>query len=133
MTSVILKLLEDKGCRRAYCGANKEIGGLLEIPRLNLACAIGYEGAVKTLLEEANVDTNAKDARYGQTSLSWAVVMGREAVIRQLLDEERVDRNCSDSYGRTPLSLAIADNATGIVRLLLEGGVMVNSIYKEVS
>ena len=63
---------------------------------------------------------STQDTRYGQTSLSWDVAMGHDTVIKQLLDEERVDRNCSDIYGRTPLSLAIRDEETGILRLLLD-------------
>ena len=59
-TSAILKLLEDKGHRRAYCWANREIRRLFKIPSLNLACAIGYEGAVKALLKEADVNVNAR-------------------------------------------------------------------------
>ena len=132
-TSAILKLLEDEGHRRAYCEAKREIGAPLEVPRLNMACAIGYEDVVRTLLKEpgGSLDVNAKDPTEGLTPLAWAVRMGHEAVVKQLLDEETVDRNCKDSEGRTPLSLAIWDRQMGIVRQLLERGVEVNFIYNE--
>ena len=132
-TSAILELLKDEGHRRAYCGANPEIGELPDIPRLNLACAIGYQGAVKTLLEAADVDFNATDTKHSLTPLSWAVRMRHEAVVRQLLGEDKVDRDCRDSNGRTPLSIAIANEDPEILGLLLERGVMVNFTYKEVS
>ena len=132
-TSAILELLQNEGHRRAYCGANTKIGDLLDIPRLNLACAIGYQGAVKTLLEAADVDFNAKDTKHSLTPLSWAVRMGHEAVVKQLLGEDKVDQDCRDSNGRTPLSLAIANENPGIVLLLLDRGIMVNFTYKEVS
>ena len=132
-TSAILELLKDEGHRRAYCGANTEIGELPDIPRLNLACAIGYQGAVKTLLESADVDFNTKDTKHSLTPLSWAVRMRHEAVVRQLLEEDKVDRDCRDSNGRTPLSIAIANKNLAILGLLLERGVMVNFTYKEVS
>ena len=134
-TSAVLKLLEDKGHRRAYCKMKRGIGRALEIPRLNLACAIGYEDAVRTLLEEADVDVNAKDANGGLTSLSWAVKMGHEAVVKCLLDDGRADQNCKDNNGSTPLSLIIeaGDNNGKILTLLLEKGVEVNFIYRAVS
>ena len=53
---------------------------------MNLACAIGYEDAVRTLLGEAGVNVNAKDTICGSTSLIWAARMGHEAVIKRLLD-----------------------------------------------
>ena len=106
-TSAIMRLLEDKGYSRAYCKAKYEIWRPLEIPRLNLSCAIGYEDAVRRLLEESDVDVNAEDPTNGLASLSWSVVMGHEAVVKRLLDEEKLDRNYKDSGGRTPLSQAI--------------------------
>ena len=127
-----MKLLEDRGHRRAYCKAKDGIGRPLEIPRLNLACAIGYEDAVRTLLYEGDVDVNAEDTTDGLTSLSWAVIMGHEVVVKRLLGEDRVDLNCKDSNGVTPLSLAIRREETGIVRLLVGGGVEVNFTYEEV-
>ena len=133
ITSSVLKLLEDKGHRRAYCEAKKEIATPLDIPRLSVACEIGYEEAVRALLKESKdaLDVNAKDAAKGLTPLSWAARMGHEAVVKQLLDDDRVDRNCKDSEGRTPLSWAIREHKTGIVRLLLEKGVEVNFVYRE--
>ena len=131
-TSAILKLLYDRGHRRAYCIINWKIRENLKIQRLSLACAIGYEDAVKALLEEADVDVNARDTPYGLTPLMWAARMGHEAVVKQLLNEGRTDRNCKDSSGRTPLSLVIGGHSK-ILALLLEKGVEVNFTYNAVS
>ena len=125
-TSAVMKLLEKKGHRRVYCRARRRIGVPLDIPRLNLACAIGYEDAVRTLLGEGDVNVNADDSTIGLTSLSWAVLMGHEAVVNRLLGEDEVDLSCN---GNMPLSLAIEQKRTGIVRLLLEKGVEVNVTY----
>ena len=124
-TSSVLKLLEDKGYRRAYCKAKKGIGKQLEIPRLNLACAIGYDDAVRALLDEAEVDANAKDTTYGLTPLMWAARMGNEAVVKRLLENRNVDVNAKDTGdGLTPLSWAVKKRHEAVVkRLLDEGGV----------
>ena len=132
-TSAVMTLLDNEGHRRTYYRA---LGGASlhrEIPRLNLACAIGYEDAVRTLLEEEDVDVNAKDTTYGQTPLLLAARIGHEAVVKRLLGEDRLNRDCKDNDGRTPLSVAIRNKREGIVRLLLEKGVKVNFTYMEVS
>ena len=125
-TRAVMKLLEDEGQRRAYCEANNVIGRQLDLPPLGLACVIGYEDAVRTLLEEGDVDVNAKDSSTGLTSLSLAVLMGHEPVVKRLLGDDRVDRNCEDNFGGRPLWLAVGYQNTGIVRLLLESGIELN-------
>ena len=128
-TSAVMKLLEGQGHRRIYCGINSDIGGPQDIPRLNLACAIGYEEAVRSLLEEGEVDINAKGPSDGLTSLPWAVVMGHEAVVKLLLREDKLDWSCN---GTALLLMAIENRRTGVVRLLIEKGVEVNFAYDEV-
>ena len=119
-TGAILKLLEDKGHRRAYCEANKAIGKQLEISRLNLACAIGYGDAVRTLLEEADVDANVKDTTLGITPLIWAARMGHEAVVKQLLNNCNVDVNAKDTkFGLTALMWAARMGHDAVVKQLL--------------
>ena len=125
-TRAVMKLLEHESHRRTYCEANHRMAESLDMPRLNLACAIGYEDAVRTLLEEGEVDVNAKDSATGLTPLSWAVLMGYEEVVKRLLGEAKLDRS-------VPLSLAIGKGETEIVRLLVEKGVEVNFTYDEVS
>ena len=132
-TSAVIKLLEDKGQRRAYCKANNEILRQLDIPPLNLACVIGYEDAVRTLLEEGDVDINAKDSSTGLTSLSLAVLMEHEPVVKRLLGDDRIDRDCKDGSGGRPLWLAICCQNTEIVRLLVENGIELNVTYRMVS
>ena len=122
-TSAVMKLLEGQGHRRVYCRINSDIGGPHDIPRLNLACAIGYEEAVRSLLEEGEVDINAKGPSDGLTSLSWAVVMGHEAVVKRLFREGKLDWSCN---GTALLLMAIREGRTGVVRLLIEKGVEVN-------
>ena len=122
-TNAILKLLEDKGHRRAYCKAKTEIGKQLEIPRLNLACAIGYGNVVRNLLREADVDVNARDTTCGLTPLIWAARMGHEAVVKQLLDNCDVDVNAKDiEGGLTSLSWAVRMRHEAVVIHLLDGG-----------
>ena len=132
-TEAVMKLLEDKGQRRAYCKANYEIGRQLDIPPLNLACVIGYEDAVRTLLEEGNVDVNAKDFSTGLTSLSLAVLMEHEPVVKRLLGDDRVDRDSKDNSGCKPLWLAICSQNTEIIRLLLENSIELNVTVDMVS
>ena len=132
-TGAVLKLLEGKGHRLFYCRANHKLRRLTEISRLNLACAIGYEDAVRTLLKDGGVDVNAEDTTYLLTSLSWALVMGHEAVAKRLVGEDRVDRNYKDIMGRRPLTLAIWQKNKENVQLLLEKGVEVNYTFIMVS
>ena len=128
-TSAVMKLLGDQGHRRAYCAVNKTIQMQLDIPRLNLACVIGYEDAVRTILEEGDVDVNAKDSTIGLTPLSWAVLMGHEPVIRRLLGDGRIDRDWKDSTGSTALWLAIRSKNTEILGLFLENGIELNFTF----
>ena len=128
-TSAVMKLLEGQEHRRVYCKMNIKIGKPYGIPRLNLACAIGYEDAVGKLLEEGEVDINGKGPRDGLTSLSWAVIMGHEEVVKRLFAESKLDWNCN---GRTPLLLAVEWRRTGMIRLLLEKGIEANFTFDEV-
>ena len=122
-TSAILKILEDKEHRHAYCNINGGFLRRLEIPRLNLACAIGYEDAVRTLLKEDGVDVNARDTEYGRTPLIWAAGMGHEAVVMQLLDNRDVKVNAKDTNtSLTPLSWAVLRRNEAVVRHLLSEG-----------
>ena len=132
-TNAVMKLLEDEGHMCAYCNANDEFAKPLEIPCLHLACTIGYEDAVRTLLNDSGMDVNADDPTYRQRPLSWAVLMGHEAVVKQLLDGDGVDPDCEGKEGKRPLALAIRLKRTGIVRLLLQKGVEVNFTFREVS
>ena len=127
-TRAIMKLLEDKRHRTEYCRSTDRIGIALNIPRLNLACAIGYEDAVRALLEERDVDADAKDSAIGLTPILWAILMGNEAVVERLLSEDKV--SCDK---KMPLLVAIRRRETGIARLLLEKGVEVNFTYAGVS
>ena len=96
---------------------------VLEIPHLTLACAIGYEDAVKALLEEADVDVNARDTPYGLTPLMWAARMGHEAVVKQLLDNLDVDVNAKDTKDSlTSLSWAVKTRHEAVVKQLLGEG-----------
>ena len=128
-TSAVMKLLESQGHRHVYYKINSDIKWQCDIPRLNSACAIGYEDAVRALLSEGEVEINAKDPPAGLASLLWAVLMGHEEVVRRLLGE-KLGWSCN---GTAPLSIAIGRQRTGILRLLLEMGVEANSAYNEVS
>ena len=85
-----------------------------------MACAIGYEDAVRALLEVAHADVNAKDTTYDQTPLMWAARMGHEAVVKQLLHNCDVDVNGKDTkYGLTSLSWAVVRKHKAAVKHLL--------------
>ena len=129
-TSAVLKMLEDKGHRRVYCKTNREIKRELEIPRLNLACAIGYEDAVRILFKEDGVDANARDNLYGRTPLIWAAGMGHEAVVKQLLDNRDVDANAKDNSSLTSLLYAVVLGNEAVVRHLLNES-RVDQNYKD--
>ena len=96
---------------------------------------MGHEAVVKQLLENRDVDVNAKDTKTSLTSLSWAVVSRNEAVARHLLNEVKVDQNYKDRKGRAPLSfeIQVGDENKRILPLLLEKGVEVNFSYDVVS
>ena len=131
-TSAVLKLLDSREHRRTYCRINRKIQKDFNIQRLGLACAIGYEGAVRTLLEDDDMDVNAKD-EYGHTPLLWAVRFGHGAVVKCLLDDGRVDQNCKNNAGWMPIALEIEVRNGEILTLLLEKRVEVDFTYKVVS
>ena len=128
-TSAVMKLLEGREHRGIYCAWDRKIGLWLDIPRLNLASAIGYEGAVETLLKEDDVGINAIDPLTRLTPLSWAVLMGHDEVAKRVLGDGRVDWRWD---GSVPLFIAVCNAKIGIVQSLLEKGAEVNCTYNEV-
>ena len=97
-TDAILRFLSDAGCTQNFADRKWRLsrGNIRTeyIPRLHLACALGYEGAVKRLLTEPEVDVNSQftSDNVNRIPLSWAVDMGYPTVVELLLENgARID------------------------------------------
>lgn len=71
-----------------------------------LASENGHDAVVKLLLEEDDIDVDARDTVFGQTPLMVAVQNGHQAVVRLLLGKSGVGVHATDKLGRTSLSRA---------------------------
>lgn len=81
----IVKLVDDPGFRQSYIRAKLPPREQSDMPLLNVACEIGYEGAVAYLLTRASVNINSEDSLL-RRPLSWAVERHNKPVVQVLLD-----------------------------------------------
>ncbi|KAH6877440.1 ankyrin repeat-containing domain protein [Coprinopsis sp. MPI-PUGE-AT-0042] len=86
---------------------------------LMLAAYYGYAGVVALLVAVEGIDVNAA-TRWG-TAIILAAEGGHEAIIRLLLDVAGVDTTVKSAEdGHTAMSIAMAHEHSGVVRLLEE-------------
>ncbi|KAL7273230.1 hypothetical protein RUND412_003934, partial [Rhizina undulata] len=79
----------------------------------------GYSEGLKLLLEQEDVDLNAKD-NNGWTPLYFATFEGHEKTVRLILECENVDVNAKNNENWTPLYFAANKGHERMVKLLLE-------------
>jgi hypothetical protein len=121
----------EKGKRLVTCGRN----GDLELAKkllaegvdvnakdkywtaLILAARRGHKDIVELLLEQENIDINAKD-NYGNTALMWAAYRGHKDIAEMLLEQENIDINAKDNNGSTALISAAQEGHKEVVELL---------------
>jgi ankyrin repeat protein len=85
---------------------------------LMLAVATDRIDLVQRLLEEPNIDVNARSDR-GQTALHLAAEGGNRRVVQLLLEQPELDVNAKDDRGWTPLTIAAFGNRIEALRSLL--------------
>ena len=90
-------------------------------PVLWLACKNGFDGNVKTLLLEPNMDIEERGGRYHTTPLMVAAQHYRTNIV-QLLVDSSADTSSRDDRGMTPLHLATSEQHLPIMYILLESG-----------
>lgn len=83
------------------------------------AAGLGHEMMVKNLLEETDIDKDARDEVEGRTPLWVAAANGHDRVIKLLLNAG-ADPCAEDKTGLTPLCKAAAEGHEAVVRLLLD-------------
>ena len=80
----------------------------------------GHEAIVRLLIENEDIDINAK-AKDGRTPLSLAVAIGHEAIVQMLISRDDVDVNPKDNnLGIVPIIIATMLGHEAIVHLLLK-------------
>lgn len=79
----------------------------------------GQEDAVKLLLLQEGVDVNTVDESRS-TLLLMAAWYGREAIATSLLDHQDIQINVRNSFGQTPLMIALETGNCRIAQVLLE-------------
>lgn len=86
---------------------------------LSFAAANGNMRIMDLLLEHlANVDHRD---RFGDTALHWAAITGQVASVKRLL-AAHATVNAQNGQGVTPLMLAIGNNRSEVVQILLAAG-----------
>ena len=134
-------------------GANPNLSNDYGISPLYMACTNNSAGMVDKLLKagaESNIsafmqcakagnletvnallsrgaDVNAKEPRWGQTPLMWAVAAKHPEVVRALIDH-KADVNARSKSGFTPLMFAAQQGDIEISKMLLSAGANVNAV-----
>ncbi|KAJ5723597.1 hypothetical protein N7488_001632 [Penicillium malachiteum] len=96
---------------------------------LSLAAEDGSPAIVKLLLETGEVDVETRDPRYERPPLLWALwnekcFPEQEFVVHMLVETGKADVNARDSVGLTALLLAAGRGTPGVVKYLLETGLV---------
>lgn len=106
---------------------------------LILASYLGLGTVVKHLLKTKDVNSEAQDASYRRTALSWAAGQGFEVVVKLLIENAGALRrlklplrkvpeiDIADKYGRTPLFYAVWNGNPSVVKQLLNAGAQADS------
>ena len=93
---------------------------------LVVAAHLGLDAVVQYLLG-CSVNVEAKDARYGQTSLSLASQNGHKQIVALLIDHGAII-DAADDNGWMPLAHAVKQEHEEIVKLLIHNGADPNSL-----
>ncbi len=107
------------GCHgnRFFSARDAKFGASL----LHYASAKGHKMCMEILLNQSEVDKNAKDKAKGATPLHWAASMNQAFAVRQLLMHE-ADVNARDINGQPSLSWAAGNNSVAAIHELLLWG-----------
>lgn len=93
------------------------------------ACSIPNQNVeiVKALLD-AGANVNYRDyydksnPKHFTTAIHQAAVTGNEKLVRLLLSQKNILINESDSYGKTPLMIAVQNGHSDVVNMLIKAG-----------
>jgi len=91
-----------------------------ETTALHVACRIGDEAMVSSLLSDRSAPLNKQNI-HGYTPLYTAAALNHAPVLKLLLQQEKVKREVPDKQGWTPLHVSAHKGHVEVVQLLLEG------------
>ena len=85
------------------------------------ACHNGHQDVVKLLLENSDIDVNARDNEE-TTALMMACAEGHENIVQLLMDhsDNIIDVNARNDYGYTAFMYACAWEQIDVVEILLK-------------
>jgi ankyrin repeat protein len=106
-------------------GANVKFADRYGVTPIYLACSNGNAAMIKLLLD-AGADPNTVDPT-GETALMTAAKIGSLESIKTLLDAGAKVDTVDATYRQTALMIAVRENHTDIVRVLVERGADVNA------
>ncbi|KAK6526312.1 hypothetical protein TWF694_004911 [Orbilia ellipsospora] len=124
-----------------WAGTNANTAFPRDFNSIMIASYFGFATAVKIFINSRkDIDLTFKDCEHGRSALSWAAGNGFDAVVELLLKKFRrrvidwrllpfitsTKVDSVDIYGRTPLTYAIWNGHTSVVRKLLRSGARVS-------
>ena len=116
-TKIVQVLLERCNSEESGLNAKDEDGCTAFL----LACFYGNTYVVKLLLDQSNIDLNARNNHQLTAFILACSERGNEDVIKLLLDHsERINLNATDNYGLTAFILACLKGHKNVVQLLLD-------------
>ncbi|PGH16432.1 hypothetical protein AJ79_01763 [Helicocarpus griseus UAMH5409] len=144
MTPSLLKLCDVNSNRSFNWFRIYWMGGRTYLPQgfttLMIASYCGLKRVVELLLENSDVDLNARDSMYRASALSRAAENGFDEVAKLLIKGTKrslggiikiplrkgAQIDLLDGYGRTPLSLASMGGHVAVAKLLLKSGARID-------
>ena len=118
-TAVVRVLLSDPGI-------NVNLAQEKGSTPLLIAADRGHVEIVGLLLEKWGIDPNLGTINEGTTPLAIAVHLGRKEVVKLLLGFRNTNIDIRRQDGATPLFIAVQNNDTAILKLLISAGADVN-------
>lgn len=88
---------------------------------LDLACRLNKVDALKQILQQSNVEINAKDPA-GMTALLLACARGSKELVELLVEYPGIEIDMRDPHNQTPLYIACAWGNKDAAQILLETG-----------
>ena len=104
-----------------FVGSIARSEGFEKLPKLHMACCVGFEGWADSLIHDTACNVNELDS-YGCTPLIYAILQGHTALVRLLIKHGADIHTAYGDKKETALSCAIRSRSAEIAEIILQHG-----------